>query len=102
MREAAAEFLEAFETVFHTDWDYTRSMLGMASREKVREKVDEGAALLARIFGEATPPPSDPDATFLDPRDPHLGANNWGNYENLLDAYAKLRAALGRGTAGAR
>jgi len=92
LRVAVARFLTAFEAVFHEDWAYTRSMLGMGTPEQ-----DEKAkAELLRIFGEPPQPPGDPEATFLDPRDPDAD-NNWGNYGLLLEAYAKLRAAFEAG-----
>ena len=90
LRDAVARFLEAFETVFHKDWTYTRGMLGIPSQEESQKARDE----ILRIFGESPQPPLDPAATFLDPRDPNLEGNNWGNYELLLEAYAKLRAAF--------
>lgn len=90
LRDAVATFLEAFEAVFHEDWAYTRSMLGIADHATNEKARDE----LLRIFGESPQPPGDPDATFLDPRDPNLEIQNWGNYELLLAAYTALRAAF--------
>jgi hypothetical protein len=65
-------------------------MLGIGDHAAGEEARNE----LLRIFGEAPEPPRDPEATFLDPRDPNLEIQNWGNYELLLEAYAALRAAF--------
>jgi hypothetical protein len=92
LRGAVARFLEAFETVFHEDWAYSRTMLGSGTYEAS----ERARAELLRSFGESPQPPRHPEATFLDPRDPDAG-EDWGNYGRLLDAYAKLRAAFDAG-----
>jgi hypothetical protein len=95
LRDAVARFLAAFETVFHQDWAYTRSMLGMGTPEES----EKAKAKLLEIFGESPQPPGDPEATFLDPRDPDAD-RDWGNYALLLEAYAKLRTAFAASDAG--
>jgi hypothetical protein len=85
---AAARFVAAFEEVFHHDWEYTKDQLGIDEDEQ-----DRGSAELLQIFGEEPAPPRDREATFLDPRR-DLDGENWGNYQSLLDAYARLKRAL--------
>jgi hypothetical protein len=87
--DAIQQFLAAFETVFDTDWAYSRQQLGIPTREED----DRARAALLKLFGEAPLSPTATDSTFLHPANPHdLESLNWGNYEHLLKCYARLRS----------
>lgn len=85
----AERFLSAFETVFGSDWSYTQSQLGVDPRRAAVES----AELLA-LFGESPEQVGDSESTFLNPAVKDLEAQNWGNYELLLKAYAALKDQL--------
>ena len=82
LEDAVYRFLDAVETVFHSDWEYTRSstFLYLTSGDSdARRKRRDQPTLLAPKMG------------------PHeLEAQNWGNYEVFLERYKELCAALGR------
>ncbi len=80
---AARRFVESFERVFHSDWAYTSAQLAGDER---------GASLLLELMGESASGEG-PAGSFLHPsRDP--ADQNWGNYCELLQAYAALRSKI--------
>lgn len=85
-RAAALELLRALELVFDRDWFYTKTELGIPDAEPV-------AASLRAMFSEAAQTPHTRPSTFLKPSANDIPAN-WGNYERLLEAYARLRNAV--------
>jgi hypothetical protein len=96
LRNAATQFIEAFETVFHEDWTYTKQQMGIPRVDPVEN--ERARQELYRLFGEEPPQPrGDSNATFLDPGDSDRESDNWGNYEILLDAYTELKRVLSRG-----
>lgn len=86
---AAANFLAAFEQVFHTDWSYTKSQLGIDDQSQTAGR----AALLALMCEDSAG--DSHVGTFLQPGRAIEG-ENWGNYESLLQAYAALKQLLDR------
>jgi len=90
LEEAAQRFVDAFEPVFHSDWNYTRSH-GLGAGDP------PAGGKLRAIFGEETDATGE-GATFLAHKlsPSELEAQNWGNYEILLERYHALCSALGR------
>lgn len=84
--EKVKAFVDAFEEVFHRDWDYTRQMLGIRD-ETPDEKEAIAVAGLETIFVIAE------DGTFVDPKVEDETAD-WGNRARLLAAYRALRVEL--------
>jgi hypothetical protein len=79
------EFLNAFEEVFHSDWDHTKSMLGIESET-------EAQRIAAREMGLETIPLIADDGTFIHPKvDDEV--EDWGNRGRLLAAYRNLKNA---------
>lgn len=80
---AMREFIEAFETVFDADWEYTKSMLGIreesAEQKAFAEKMGlEGIDFIA------------PSGTFLHPQvDDEV--EDWGNRGLLLQRYRRIK-----------
>jgi hypothetical protein len=84
---AVREFLDAFEKVFGTDWQYTKSMLG------IRDETPEQAEA-ARQMGWETIHIIAPEGTFLEPRvDDEI--ENWGHRGMLLERYRRLKSLIG-------
>jgi hypothetical protein len=69
LKKATAEFVWAFETVFHHDWRWSRSML-MPMNGKIAE-----------------------DGTFVEPK-VEDEEEDWGFRAILLEKYRKLRAVM--------
>jgi hypothetical protein len=96
LRAAATNLLHALERVFHSDWTYTKSELGITDGDP------NARAFLARLFGETDiPVRSEGPKTFLCPGRSiaDLEDNNWGNYVGLLKAYNTLCAVVGHANA---
>jgi hypothetical protein len=84
--QAVRFFLESFETVFGSDWSYTREMLG------IQKETHEQAAY-AKSMGLESIPIISPGGTFLEPQ-VEDEVENWGNRAALLEAYRKLKRLL--------
>lgn len=80
---AVREFLDVFEAVFGSDWEYTKDMLGIvnetpAQAAAAREMSLEEIPIIAR------------DGTFLEPGvDDEV--EDWGNRGILLERYRRLK-----------
>jgi hypothetical protein len=73
IKEALQEFVNAFECVFHGDWEYTLNFL-----ENIKEY----------NFGIG-------DGSFIHPERGDLDPNNWCNIQSLLPAYRNLLKVTG-------
>ena len=77
------EFIETFEQVFHKDWKYTQSMLGIPSKPKVLDND-------LKKLGLEDIPVISTDGTFIDPKvDDEI--EDWGYRGKLLHLYRKLK-----------
>jgi len=88
---AVREFIESFEAVFGTDWQYTKAMLGI--HEPSPEQRENQAALLRELGFEDDAPAIAADVTFLAP-----GVadefDDWGHRGMLLQRYRHLKALI--------
>lgn len=79
-------FINAFETVFDKDWDYTKEMLGVY--KGVNEQGEAG-----KDADDDTIYIISPDGTFLNPKvDDEI--EDWGYRGELLTAYRQLKKLL--------
>jgi len=88
LEKELAEFFRWFDEVFHRDWPYTKSMLG------IREATEEDRKKMESIFGECEIRHTvAPDGTFLNPRVDDPG-EDWGHRGLLLASYHRLLPLL--------
>jgi hypothetical protein len=88
LEKELTEFFRWFDEVFHRDWRYTKSMLG------IREATEEDCKKMESIFGECEVIHNvAPDGTFLDPRVDDPG-EDWGHRGLLLASYKRLLPLL--------
>src|SRR5262249_22071047 len=98
---AVYRFLDIVETVFHSDWEYTRSnCMKITSYD---DKARKQRQVLAFEDDEAESDREGPTflAPELDPHDPEAQKRRalyraWGNYQLFLEHYKALCAALDR------
>ncbi|MEI9896762.1 MAG: hypothetical protein WDN28_23600 [Chthoniobacter sp.] len=88
---AVREFLETFEEVFGTDWQYTKSMLGI--QDQTPEQTDA-----VRKMGLETIHIIASDGTFLEPRVDDE-TEDWGRRGALLERYRRLKSLTGQSDA---
>jgi hypothetical protein len=81
--QAILDFLEAFETVFGSDWRFTKEMLG------IHDETPEQAAAAAAMGLENIPIIA-AAGTFLDPGVDDE-TSDWGNRGALLHHYRRLK-----------
>jgi hypothetical protein len=86
--QAVQRFLKSFETVFGSDWPYTKEMLG------IRDGTPEQTACRTAMGLESIELIS-PGATFLEPQ-VEDEESDWGNRAILLESYRKLKQLLSR------
>lgn len=86
LRIALSEFLEMFEEVFHNDWIYTKSMMGIQdeTEEQKQEAAEMGLETIHIISDEGT---------FIKPKVVDE-TEDWGNRGALLKKYRKLKELL--------
>lgn len=86
LKLSVVEFLEIFEEVFHNDWEYTKSMLGIED-----ESLEQ--SLNAKDLGLQTIDILSRDGTFLNPNIEDE-TENWGNRAKLLHKFRELKVRL--------
>lgn len=85
---AIHEFLESFQAVFDTDWEYSKVMLG------IHDATPEQDAALRELGLEGIPVVS-PQGTFLAPGVDDEG-EDWGNRGLLLARYRRLKDLISK------
>jgi hypothetical protein len=83
---AVREFVQSFEAVFGTDWQYTKSMLG------IQDQTPEQASAIRELGLESIPTVAI-DGTFLSPGIDDE-AEDWGHRGILLERYRRLKTLL--------
>jgi hypothetical protein len=87
LRASMERFINAFETVFDRDWDYTKEMLGITDETEEQRQNAKDMGLGEPIYIIA------PDGTFLNPKvDDEI--EDWGSRGELLYAYRELKKLL--------